>query len=162
MTKDWRPVHGPRTIAALVPVVAKTAYAKGGHGVAHLMEAWSGIIGPTLSGVTTPKRLSRGTLTIACTGPVAMELQHLSNELIGRINQYLGGQPIQRLRFLQTRTMSPPPRPKPVQSAQAEKSAAAAVAAMPPGPLRDALFNLGRAVITESASRLGRHTTTRS
>ena len=47
--------------------------------------------------VTVPRRLSHGTLTIGCAGPVAMELQHLSAELIGRINQYLGAQTVQQL-----------------------------------------------------------------
>jgi len=48
-----------------------------------------------------PRRLGQGTLTIGCAGPVAMELQHLSNEVLGRINQYLGTQAVLRLRFVQ-------------------------------------------------------------
>lgn len=162
MTKDARAVHGPRPIAALVPVVAKAAFRRGGHGVVQLMEAWSGIVGPSLAAVTTPKRLAQGTLTIGCSGPVAMELQHLTTELMGRVNQFLGQQPVQRLRFVQTRLAGPPPKPRYKPSAAADKAASAAVASLPAGPLRDALANLGRAVLTESASRLGRHITTTS
>jgi len=162
MTKDWRPVHGPRTIAALVPVVAKAAFAKGGHATVQLLEAWSGIVGPSLAELTTPKRLAQGTLTISCTGPVAMELQYLSTEVIGRVNQYLGRQAVTRLRFMHAPAIGGAVKPRPRPSAAAQKAAADAVADMPPGPLRDALQGLGRAVLTESASRLGRNTTTTS
>jgi hypothetical protein len=162
MTKDWRPVHGPRTISALVPVVAKAAFVKGGRAAAHLLEAWPEIVGPRLAEVTVPKRLSQGTLTIGCSGPVAMELQYLSVELIGRVNQYLGGQPITRLRFMQGPVNGTPAQPRPEPSAAVKSAAAEAVATLPPGPLRDALQGLGRAVLTESASRLGRHITTTS
>ena len=161
ITKVWRPVHGPRPIAALVPVVAKTAFRRGGQGTAHLMEAWSGIVGPILADLTIPRSLSQGTLTIGCSGPVAMELQHLSTELLNRVNQYLGAQTVHRLRFVQIRIVRAPPKPRPPPSPAAEKAAEAAVAHLPEGPLRTALAALGRAVHSESASRLGKQPNTR-
>ena len=162
MTKVWRAVHGPRPIGALVPVVARTAFAKAAPGTVQLMEAWPGIVGPALADVTVPRRLSRGTLTIACSGPVAMELQHLTTELLARINQYLGAQTVLHLRFVQTVTprklVKPQPRPTPAM----ETAAAESVAHLPEGPLRDALTTLGRAVLIESTSRLGKQTRTTS
>ena len=161
MPKVSRPVHGPRPIAALVPVVARTAFSRAGPGVAQLMESWGGIVGPVLADVTMPNRLTQGTLTIACTGPVAMELQHLSAELIGRVNQYLGSQSVRRLRFVQVVVARRPPRlsrnPPPALDAAASKM----VADLQDGPLRTALTALGRAVLTESASRLGSQPRTR-
>ena len=74
------------------------------------MEAWSGIVGPILADMTVPRRLSQGTLTIGCSGPVAMELQHLSTELLNRVNQYLGAQTVHRLRFVQIRMIRVPPK----------------------------------------------------
>ncbi len=162
MTKDWRPVHGPRPLAALVPALIKPAFAQAGPGVAQLMEAWPGIVGPSLADATTPKKLGQGSLTIACSGPVAMELQHLSVELTARINQYLGNQTVQRLRFVQTRTIRPPARAAPRPTPATVKAADDAVADLPEGPLRAALAGLGRAVLTESASRLGKQPRTRS
>ena len=168
MTKDWRPVHGPRPVGALVPAIVRPAFARAVPGAGGLMEAWPGIVGPALADATAPRRLGRGTLTIACSGPVALELQHLSAELTGRINQYLGSQTVQRLRFVQTQLPRPPARAAPPTNAAgkaageaAAKTAAAAVADLPEGPLRTALANLGRAVITESASRLGKQPRTR-
>src|SRR6185312_6437635 len=89
MTKVPRHVHGPRSIAAVVPMASRVAFTRAAPGTAQLIEAWSGIVGPALAIVTTPRRLAQGTLTIACSGPVATELQHLSLELIDRINRYL-------------------------------------------------------------------------
>jgi hypothetical protein len=162
MKKVWRHVYGPRSIAGLVPGVTRAAFARCAPGAGRLMDAWAGIVGPSLAETTVPRRLAQGTLTIGCSGPVAMELQHLSTELIGRINQYLGSQAVLRLRFVQTLTAPAPSRPRPVPSPSIEREASAAVAHLPEGPLRDALAALGRAVLSESTSRLGRQPRTRS
>ena len=153
MGGDRRFVHGPRPIAALIPVVTRPALHRAVPGAYQLLEAWSGIVGPALADVTLPKRLSRGSLTIACAGPVAMELQHLSNELIGRINRHLGAQTVHRVRFTQTLAPRAVPAAKPRPTPAVERAADAAVAGLPEGPLRDALAALGRAVLTEAAAR---------
>ena len=96
--------------------------------------------------MTTPRRLDRGTLTIACAGAVAMDLHYVGVELINRINGHLGGQPVHSLRFTQAgmpRQPTPPPRPPPEAVAEAE----AAVADLPEGELRSALTALGRVVL---------------
>ncbi len=92
---------------------------------------------------------------------MAMELQHRSTELIGRINQYLGSPAVRRLRFVQTLATPGPPLARLRPSVAAEIAASKAVAHLPEGPLRSALAALGQAVLTESASRLGKqnHTT---
>jgi hypothetical protein len=118
------------------------------------MEAWSGIVGPALAEVTVPRRLGQGTLTIGCAGPVAMELQHLSNEVLGRINQYLGTQAVLRLRFVQITAARAPIQQRPHPTKAIEAAAAESVSHLAEGPLRTALAGLGRAVLNESASRL--------
>lgn len=153
MGGDWRFVHGPRPIAALIPAVTRPALRRAVPGAYQLLEAWSGIVGPALAEVTLPKRLSRGSLTIACAGPVAMELQHLSNELIGRINRHLGAQTVHRVRFTQTLAPRAVPPAKPRPTPAVERAVDEAVAGLPQGPLRDALAALGRAVLTEAAAR---------
>jgi hypothetical protein len=161
MTKGPRFVHGPRSIASLVPVVAREAFRRTGPGVVQLMEAWAGIVGPVLAAATTPRRLKQGTLTIACTGPVAMELQHQCTEVIGRINQYLGSQSVRQLRLEQTVPSQTPVRRNARPTVADEKAVSEAVAVLPEGPLREALTVLGQAVLAESASRLGKQTRTR-
>jgi hypothetical protein len=155
MTTLSRPVHGPRPIAALVPVVTRNAFHRAAPGVAQMLEAWAGIVGPALSDVTTPRRLSQGTLTIGCAGPVAMELQHLSVEVLVRINQYLGSQSVRRLRFVQVITARSPDQRRRRPVAAVEIAAPQSVSQLADGPLRTALAALGRAVDSESASRLG-------
>jgi hypothetical protein len=91
-----------------------------------------------------------------------MELQHLSTEILARVNQYLGGQAIHRLRFVQAIARNPVPRSRPLPSAAVEKAADGAVSHLPDGPLRTALAGLGRAVLAESASRLGKQPNTKS
>jgi hypothetical protein len=162
MAKVSRAVHGPRSIAALIPGVARNAFSRAAPGVGQLMEAWAGIVGPRLAVATTPRRLAQGTLTIGCSGPMAMELQHLSTELIGRINQYLGAQTVHRLRFIQMGAAQTPSRPRPQHTKSVETAASESVSHLPEGPLRSALAALGRAVLTESASRLGKQPRTRS
>ena len=100
---------GPRSISDLVPTVAHHAFRRSAPGISQLLEAWPGIVGPALAVTTTPRRLAQGTLTIGCSGPMAMELQHLSAEVMQRINQYLGSQVVRRLRFLQTTAAAPFP-----------------------------------------------------
>ena len=145
--------HGPRSIASLVPVVTRAAFRRGTPGAYQVLEAWPAIVGPMLAAVTQPRAMGRGTLTIACAGPVAMELQHLSPELLQRINRYLGGETVQRLRFVQTLTLPPAAPVKPPVPPAIERAVEASVASLPEGPLREALAALGRAVLTEARTK---------
>lgn len=161
MTKVSRPVHGPRSISSVVPGITRGAFNRIAPSVTQLAEAWSGIVGPVLANATVPRGLAQGTLTIGCSGPMAMELQHLSAELIGRINQYLGGAKVRRLRFVQTLSSWTAPRLRPRISEAVVAAAADAVAELPDGPLRSALAALGRVVLAEAPSRLGKQPPTR-
>lgn len=145
-----RHVYGPRPIGTLIPSLTRPAFRRISPAAAQLMADWPSIIGPALAAVTTPQRFSAGQLTVACSGPIAMELQHLTTELIARINTHLGGSPVKRLRFVQTHsptlaaTPVPPPQPDPAAAQAAE----AAVASVRQGDLRAALARLGQAVIS--------------
>jgi hypothetical protein len=77
-----------------------------------------------------------------------MELQHLSGELIARINTALGARVVTALRFVQIAPDSPLVTPPRSPSPQSLARAADAVESLPPGPLRDALAALGRAVFS--------------
>jgi hypothetical protein len=140
-----RHVYGPRPVGALVPAVVRPAFRRRAPGTAEVLADWDAIVGPAIAAVTTPRKLFSGTLAIACSGPMAVELQHLSEQLIGRINGHLGRVAVTRLRFMQEMrppaTAPPPPRPRAVAAAKA------AVAALPAGELRDALEALARAVL---------------
>lgn len=148
---DDRHVFGPRPLAKLIPAVTRPALQRRAPGIATLLADWEAIIGPKLAPITTPRKLAAGTLTLACTGPVAMELQYLSEIVIARINTHLGGQPIQRLRFVPDATAPPPPiQPRRVPATEAAR---AAVADITDDGLRDALERLGRLVLAPRPAR---------
>lgn len=140
-----RHVYGPRAIGALVPALMKPAFSKRAPATAQVVADWEMIVGPAIAGVSVPRKLFSGTLAIACSGPMALELQHLAPQLIERINRHLGKVAVTRLRFIQD---APAPRaaPRPPRPAAVAK-ARAAVAGLPAGDLRDALEKLGRAVL---------------
>jgi hypothetical protein len=147
MTKPERHVYGPRPVGALVPALTKPAFRKHSAAAAQVMLDWPTIVGPALALVTQPRRLSDHTLTIACAGPVAMELQHLALEVVTRINTHLGRQTVRSLRFLQVGAFPHPAAP-PGPPPQAVAAAEAAVGDLPEGELRAALVSLGSAVLT--------------
>jgi hypothetical protein len=150
-TSDARNVYGPRSIGALLAPVLRPTWRKRAPATAQIIADWHSIVGPAIARDTTPRRLSNGTLLISCNGPVAMELQHLSDALVARINTHVGHPVVQRLRFSQDATESDrpihaPPRPPNPKALQAVEKA---VSDLPEGPLRDALAALGRAVVTQ-------------
>ncbi|MDR3536474.1 MAG: DciA family protein [Acetobacteraceae bacterium] len=149
MATEARHVYGPRPLSTLVPGLTRPAFRRRSPAGAQIMADWEAIVGPALATMTMPRRLTAGTLTLACAGPIALELQHMANELIGRINVHMGVQTVKALRFEQAVLEShpvAPPAPLPPGVAQA---ADAAVSELPEGELRAALASLGRAVLAD-------------
>lgn len=151
MAKPTRHVYGPRAVATLIPTLAGPAFRRSAPAGAQIMLDWQAIVGPALAAVTEPRRMSAGSLTIACAGPVAMELQHMAIELMQRINAHMGTQTVRTLRFIQVapagRPLARPASPAPVAQAAARAAAQTAVADLPSGELRDALAALGSLVL---------------
>lgn len=136
-----RHVYGPRPIGALVAAITRPAFKRRAPAAAQVMADWPSIAGPALAAVSAPRRLTAGTLTLACSGPIALELQHLSGQLIARVNGHMGRVVVERLRFVQDPPAAPPPPEPPKRRAKPVK-----LPGVPPGPLHDALAALGRAV----------------
>ena len=135
-----RHVYGPRAVGALLPAITRAAYRTRSPASGALLADWAIIVGPALAAVTAPRKLAGGTLTIGCAGPVAMELQHLSAELLSRINAALGKATVAQLRFVQDFT------PPPVPPSPAPPPTPIPVDGLPPGPLHDALAKLAGAM----------------
>jgi hypothetical protein len=157
MQRDERHVYGPRPIGKLVPRVTRPAFRRRSPATAQVLADWTAIMGPALAAVTVPVRISAGTLTIACAGPIAMELQHLANEVLARINTHLGRDTVKALRFVQTReSIAPqsalPPVSDPATLAQVDAALEARLGELPQGELRSALASLGR-VLAMSSNR---------
>jgi hypothetical protein len=139
----------PLPLSSLVPAITRPAFRKRSPAGAQLLADWATIVGPALAAVTSPLRLTAGTLTLACAGPVAMELQHLAPELIGRINAQLGKVAVERLRFVQQAPAGAAPGPRaPVQGPgrPLPESVTNRLADLPEGELRQALEKLASRV----------------
>jgi hypothetical protein len=105
---------GARGIAALIAPVVRPAFRKRAPAAAAILSDWDVLAGPDFSSRAAPVKFAGGTLTLACTGPAAMELQHLAPTLISRLNLSLGQQMVERLRFVQQPPVlrpAPPPPP---------------------------------------------------
>jgi hypothetical protein len=128
-------------LAQLVPAVTRAAFKKRSPAGATLMADWVSIVGPQLALLTEPRRLTRGTLTIACAGPVAMELQHLQGTVLDRINTHAGQKLVERLRFTQDHVATRPAVAPPRRSVAKQP-----VEGLPDGALADALAGLLQAI----------------
>jgi len=112
----------PRGIAALLAPVLRPAFRKRAPAAAQLLADWPALAGPDLAARAAPVKFAAGTLTLACSGPTAMELQLNAQALISRLNLGLGHATVERLRFIQQapnlqpatlRKPPPPPRAPP-------------------------------------------------
>lgn len=141
----------PKALGAIVPPLVRPILRKRAPSIAALLAEWEAVVGPAIAAVTVPRRLSAGTLTLAASPPIALELQHLAPQLLARVNAYLGSEAASRLRFAPS-TVATPPRPlPPAATPEALARVAATLAPLPEGPLRAALEGLGTALATRAA-----------
>lgn len=147
---DRRFPTAPMALSALIPRLTRPAFRKRSPAGAQIMADWAQIIGPAIGAVTQPVRLSGGSLTLGCSGPMALELQHLAPELISRINAHLGRAVVERLKFVQQSTNRVAQISSPLRPALLPADLQARLAALPPGELRDALAKLAHGVYRKS------------
>jgi hypothetical protein len=144
----------PRAVAQFVPRLTKAAFAKRGFATARLAIDWPEIVGPALADNTLPEKLTGadrpegGVLTIKVRPAAALEVQHLTPQLIERINQIFGFRAVGRLRLQQgvvPMRPKPKPAPPPLDPVESQKLAAQLSGVTDEG-LNAALASLGRSL----------------
>lgn len=154
------PRPAPRAGRALQKLI-KELDAKFGRGAGALEPRWREIVGDRLARVTRPQKLTKGrggaggVLELRVAGAAALLVQHQSEDILQRVNLFLGAGAVDRLRIAQgpikplteatakpARRAKPPPLP-----AHQEAELKASVAAAPEG-LKASLERLGRAVLS--------------
>ena len=115
----WNRVSA-KAVGSFLPNVTRKAFQKFGFPAAALLTDWEAIVGKQMATFTRPERLKwpklspdavaedgsepanpGATLVLRVDGPLAIELQHQSDQFIERINGYFGYRAIASLRILQ-------------------------------------------------------------
>jgi hypothetical protein len=126
-----------RGISALVAPIIRPVFRKRAPAAYQLLADWDALAGPEIAATARPVKLAGGTLTLACSGPTAMDLQYRADMLIKRLNTSLGGTAIERLKFVQETVMiTVAPAPK------SRKASPSYATSLPDGPLGEALAKL--------------------
>lgn len=103
---------GPQELGALIPRATRPAFRKRSPDAAQILADWPQVVGPEIARMAEPVRLSAGTLTLACSGPAAMELGMGAPALMQRINSHLGRLAVRKLAFIQRMPRPVEVRPK--------------------------------------------------
>ncbi|GBQ63378.1 hypothetical protein AA103196_0575 [Ameyamaea chiangmaiensis NBRC 103196] len=101
------------SLGALMPAVTRPALHRRPGAITTIVVDWPEIVGPDLASVTAARRLVAGTLTVACAGPAALEINHRAPALVERVNRHCGQALVTRLKIVQDMTASSvAPRPR--------------------------------------------------
>ena len=151
----------PAVGRSLAPMI-KALDDRFGQGAGVLEARWREIVGDLLADRTEPAKLSKGrsgqpgTLEIRVQGPAAALIQHQSQDILARVNLFLGEGSVGKLRIVQgpvkPRASRPAPAParaakraQPLDAAQ-EEALAASVSKVRDPALKAQLLRLGRSL----------------
>ena len=125
---------------------AHAAFVRAGFADPALVLHWNDVVGPEIARMARPVRFSQkdGVLTLQAEPAAALFLGHEARALAGRINDYLGRNAVQRLKFVQSPLASRPEAPQPARPDVAVKSTDPAVHYRGPEDLAKALKSLAR------------------
>jgi hypothetical protein len=152
---EARRIGATRAVSALVGPLTRRALGKHGFASASLISDWATIIGEDLAASCQPIKLAfppgkrdGGTLHLRVSGGAALEIQHVTPQLLERINGHLGYGAVARLKLVQgpvTRA-SAPRRPLPARPRPAEPRHWEGLDDIEDPALRESLERLGAAV----------------
>jgi hypothetical protein len=134
-----------RGISALIGPIIRPSLKRRAPTSYQLLLDWEELAGPEFAITARPMKLAGGTLTLACSGPVAMELQYRSDALMRRLNTGLSGTVVERLKFVQEII----PEPSPTRPARSKTAASAPPAGLSDDPLGAALAKLYQGIMNK-------------
>jgi hypothetical protein len=154
--------RGPVALAELVGRVLDPVTARRGFATAELIAAWAEIVGVRYADCSRPEKIvwprgkanedKAGTLVVAVEGPRALLLQHETDQIVERVNGFLGYGAVGRIKIVQgavaPSASAQPPNEMPLDADDLTRLDDA-LAAVDGAELRAALARLGRGVIAE-------------
>ena len=148
----------PRPLAELLRKTLDDAFAKQGFASTELITRWPEIVGADIAAHSQPEKIQwprrsegrlpePGTLVLRVEGPAAIEIQHLSNLVLDRVNRFFGWQAVAELRLRQA-PISRAGKTKVVVATDPEgaRQIASQLGDIADESLRNALARLGAAV----------------
>jgi protein-disulfide isomerase len=139
--------------------------AKGGRvaSIARLRAEWTAVVGPDLARISRPEALLSGrgaragkALRLRVPGAAALEVQHMSGQLVERVNAYFGHKMIDDIRLVQGAIAAlPAPKPIPAPDPAIVTKMAERAASVKDPELRAALTRLGARVASRRHVMLG-------
>ena len=151
----------PKRLADLVGRIIDPVAAKRGFASADLFSAWPEIVGARFADSTRPERLSwpqrdpdmPGVLVLRVDGPVSVLIQHELDQIIERINAFMGYRAVGRIRLVQGPVAGSGDRDTSDRASLEEEAEARldlTLEDMDDERLRSALRELGRGVLAQS------------
>ncbi len=157
----------PRAGRQLAPFIKKLDE-QFGRGASALEARWVEIVGDRLARVCRPMKLVKGrgnaggVLELRVVGPAALLVQHQTQDIVDRVNLFLGSKAVEKLRISQG-----PIKPLPHSSAAPKSPKRPPLPPMPPAAeaelsqqleqvpdaLKSALMKLGRAAMARTAEQ---------
>jgi hypothetical protein len=147
-----------RSLADLSASVLADAFKKQGFASTELITRWADIAGSEIAAHCEPIRLQwrrmpdgepsePATLVLRVEGPAAVEIQHMSNVLLERINRFFGWHAVGRIALRQAPLAQRPARRSPPKTdSDVIETVASTLGAVEDEGLRQALARLGAAV----------------
>ncbi len=154
----------PRPLAEVLRKTLGDAFAKQGFASVELVTRWPQIVGAEIAAHSQPEKIQwprtpqarnpqarnapePGTLLLRVEGPAALEIQHLSDVILERVNQFFGWQAVDAVRLRQAPlSRRTAPRAAPVPDPAAMMRIAADLPEIKDEKLRQALARLGAAM----------------
>ena len=157
----------PRPLADLLHRTLGDAFAKQGFASTELVTRWTEIVGAEIAAHSEPEKIQwprpferqtpePGVLVLRVEGPMAIEIQHLSNVVLERVNRFFGWRAVGGLRLRQDQRGDDNHRarrlrrkeraPRAVPDPEATARIAAGLSEIADDHLRDALARLGAAI----------------
>ncbi|MBI1179969.1 MAG: DUF721 domain-containing protein [Alphaproteobacteria bacterium] len=157
-----RTAGGPRRFGDLARPLLSPALRRQGFAQHEIVTRWRDIVGALLAARSMPERLrfqgaerTGGTLFIRVESSFALEFQHLTPQILDRVNTYYGYRAVTKLILRQgplPRRPAPRPDQTPELTAELRQSLAEALRGVKDGPTREALDRLGRRLLAPHRS----------
>jgi hypothetical protein len=153
-----KPRKYARPLAELVGPCLADAFARQGFAATEIVTHWEDIVGEDIAAHAEPLRINwprqgavedpePATLVLRCEGPAAIEIQHVANVIIERVNRFFGWQAIARVALRQAPLVRTKRKKTPTPlDAEGARRIAGSLTGIGDENLRAALGRLGAAV----------------